>query len=73
MQKTSDNGAALAAFIAHKTGIDTIRARLTALSADHFNAVPDEVTWAHAGTLGGTLERLRHVSDAASCEGEHAA
>jgi xanthine dehydrogenase molybdopterin-binding subunit B len=72
MQKTSDNGAALAAFIAHKTAIDTILARLIALSAEHFNAAPDDVTWAHAGTLGSYFERLRHVSDAAFHEGEHA-
>ena len=53
MRKPTDTSTALAAFIARKTEIDTILARLTALSAEHFNTTPDEVTWAHAGTLGG--------------------
>jgi hypothetical protein len=45
---------ALAAFIARKTEIDIILARLTALSGEHFNTAPDEVTWGHVGTLGIT-------------------
>ena len=67
-----DNSEALAAFIARKTEIDTVLARLAALSADHFNAMPDAVTWGHVGSLGGYLECLRRVSDAAFGEGEHA-
>jgi hypothetical protein len=50
----SDNSMALAAFIARKTEIDIILARLTALSGEHFNTAPDEVTWGHVGTLGNT-------------------
>ena len=72
MRKPTDNNDALAAFIARKTEIDTILERLTALSAEHFNAMPDAVTWADIGTLGGYLEGLRRVSDAAFHEGEHA-
>ena len=67
-----DNSKALAAFIMRKTEIDTILARLTALSAEHFNATPDEVSWAHVGGLGCCLEGLRRVSDAVFGEGEHA-
>ena len=55
-----------------KAEIDTIFARLAALSAEHFNCTPDEITWADVGTLGSYLERLREVSDAAFHEGEHA-
>ena len=73
MRKPTDTSTALAAFIAHKIEIDAILARLTALSAEHFNAAPDEVTWAHVGTLGGYLEQLRQVSDVAFQEGEYAA
>src|SRR5689334_22374728 len=62
MHQLSDGSAALAAFIARKTEIDTILARLAALSADHFNRSPDEITWADVGTLGSHLERLREVS-----------
>jgi hypothetical protein len=36
-------GKALAAFIARKSEIDTILARLTALSSDHFSREPDTV------------------------------
>ena len=67
-----DNNKAFATFIARKTEIDTILTRLTALSAEHFNCTPDEITWADVGTLGGYLQRLREVSDAAFHEGEHA-
>jgi len=42
--KLSDNADALAAFIARKSEIDTILARLDALSAEHFNCTPDEIT-----------------------------
>lgn len=73
MHNASDNGVALAAFIARKTEIDSILARLTALSAEHFNLAPDDVTWGDAGTLGCYLEQLRRVRDAAFHEGEHAA
>jgi hypothetical protein len=73
MRNPPDNSSeALAAFIAHKTAIDTILARLVALSGDRFNAMPEDVTWAHVGTLGSYLEALHQVSDAAFHEGEHA-
>jgi hypothetical protein len=73
MRKPSDNGRALATFVARKTEIDTILARLAGLSDDHFNRTPEDVTWADVGTLGSYLEQLRRVSDAAFQEGEHAA
>jgi hypothetical protein len=66
-----DNSQALAAFVARKTEIDTILARLTALSADHFGSEPDAVT--DVGTLASYLKRLREVNDAAFHEGEFAA
>ena len=71
MRKAADNNDALAAFIVRKTEIDTILARLTVLSGEHFDTAPDEVTWAHVGTLGSYLEGLRRVSDAAFHEREH--
>jgi hypothetical protein len=39
-----------AAFVSRKTEIDTMFTRLQALS-EHFGYSPDEVTWAHVGTL----------------------
>ena len=72
MRQPTDNREALAAFMARKAEIDTILVRLTALSGEHFNAAPDDVTWADAGSLGGYLEGLRRVSDAAFHEGDHA-
>ena len=56
MCQLSDRSTALAAFIARKAEIDTILARLAALSAEHFNCTPDEITWADVGTLGSYLE-----------------
>jgi hypothetical protein len=72
MSKAPNNSAALAAFIARKTEIDTILTRLSAFSAEHFNCTADAMTWSDVGTLGGYLQRLREVSDAAFHEGEHA-
>jgi hypothetical protein len=72
MSKAPNNSTALAAFISSKTEIDTILTRLAALSAAHFNCMPDEVTWADVGTLGSYLQRLQDVSDAAFHEGEYA-
>jgi hypothetical protein len=71
-QPPDNSSEALAAFIAHKTAIDTILARLAAPSGDHFNAMPEDVTWAQVGTLGSYLEALHQVSDAAFHEGERA-
>ena len=63
---------ALDAFTAKKIEIDTMLARLTALSDDHFNAEPERVTWADVGTLAHYAELLKRITDAAFKEGEHA-
>jgi hypothetical protein len=63
---------ALAAFVSRKAEIDTMLARLQALSDDHFNYSPDEITWDHVGTLGYYAELLKRITDSAFNEGEHA-
>ena len=55
-----------------KTEIDTMLARLTALSQDHFNVAPDEVTWGDVGTLAHYAELLKRITASAFKEGEHA-
>lgn len=70
MPKTKD--AAQDAFIAAKTKIDAMLARLVAHSADHFGYSPDELNWGHVGTLELYRARLREISDMAFREGEHA-
>ena len=64
--------AALQKFLAKKGEIDTLLARLQALSDDHFNAHPDEVNWGHVGTLERYVELLRQITDSAFKEGEYA-
>jgi hypothetical protein len=64
---------ALAAFMEKKAEIDTMLARLQALSDDHFGYGPDEVTWSHLGTLEHYAELLKRITDSAFKEGEHAA
>lgn len=64
--------AALDAFLAAKTEIDAMLERLAALSADHFEASPDEIHWGHVGTLNHYRDRLREITDMAFKEGEHA-
>ena len=63
---------ALDAFIARKAEIDTMLARLTALSDEHFNVSPDEVDWGHVGTLAHYAELLKRITDSAFKEGEQA-
>jgi hypothetical protein len=63
---------ALAAFVSKKAEIDTMLARLQALSDDHFGYGPDEITWDHVGTLGYYAELLKRITDSAFKEGEHA-
>ena len=62
----------LDAYIAKKIEIDTMIARLTALTDDHFNVAPDEVDWGHVGTLAHYAELLKRITDSAFREGEHA-
>ena len=63
---------ALDAFIARKAEIDTMLARLTALSDEHFNVGPDEINWGHVGTLAHYAELLKRITDSAFNEGENA-
>ena len=67
-----NNDAALSAFIAKKDEIDTMLARLQALSDEHFNAALDEITWGHVGDLGRYAELLKRITDSAFGEGEYA-
>ena len=69
-QITKSREDALAAFVSKKAEIDEMFTRLQALSDDHFNYSPDEVTWDHVGTLGYYAEMLKRVTDKAFNEGE---
>ena len=63
---------ALDAYMARKAEIDTMLARLTALSDDHLNVAPDEINWGHVGALTYYAELLKRITDSAFKEGEHA-
>ena len=63
---------ALDAYIARKIEIDTMLARLKALSDDHFNVDHDDIDWGHVGTLAHYAELLKRITDSAFKEGEHA-
>ena len=69
---TRSNCDALAAFLSKKAEIDTMLARLQALSDDHFGYSPDEITWSHAEGLAHHAELLKRITDQAFNEGEHA-
>jgi hypothetical protein len=64
---------ALDAFLARKAEIDERLARLQALSDDHFEAHPDEITWSNVADLARYAELLQQLTDIAFNEGEHAA
>jgi hypothetical protein len=61
---------ALAAFVSKKAEIDEMLARLQALSDDHFNYSPDDITWDHVGTLAYYAEMLKRLTDQAFKETE---
>jgi hypothetical protein len=63
---------ALDAYIAKKIEIDTMLARLKALSDEHFGVGPDEVNWGDVGTLAYYAELLKRITDSAFKEGEYA-
>ena len=69
---TRSSEQALAVFVSKKAEIDTMLARLQALSGDHFNYSPDEVTWGQVGTLEHYAELLKRITDSAFKDGEHA-
>jgi hypothetical protein len=62
---TKSNDDALAAFVSKKAEIDTMLTRLRALSDDHFNTSPDDVTWADVGSLEAYAELLKRITDQA--------
>lgn len=59
-------------FIAKKAAIDSMLARLQALSDNHFDSHPDEVHWGHVGNLDHYADLLKRITDSAFKEGEHA-
>lgn len=69
---TRTNDKALAAFMTRKAEIDTMLARLQALSDEHFEANPDDIHWGHVGDLGDISKNLRVICDRAFQEGEYA-
>jgi hypothetical protein len=71
-QSAKSKEQALAAFVSKKAEIDERLTRLRALSDDHFNYSPDDITWDHVGTLGYYAELLKRITDSAFNEGEHA-
>ena len=70
-RRATDNAKALDAFLAAKVEIDAMLARLTTLSADHFDAHPDEINWGHVGTLTHYASLLRQITDMAFNESDH--
>lgn len=64
--------AALNAFLGKKAEIDEMLARMQALSDEHFNIHPDDITWGHVGTLEHYAGLLKRITDSAFGEGEHA-
>ena len=71
-QITESDSDALAAFVQKKSEIDTMLARLQALSDDHFGYGPDEITWSHAEGLAHCAHLLKRITDMAFNEGDHA-
>lgn len=66
---TATNEQALDAFLAAKAEIDRLLAELAALSADHFHASPEEITWSHVGSANHIRERLQEIANFATGKG----
>ncbi len=52
-----------AAFCALKMGIDSALAEIAEHSANHFNVLPDQVTWGHVGILADIEKTLDDLAD----------
>ena len=63
------NDKAFAAFIETRNEIDRLLAELVVLSADHFHARPDEITWGHVGTAKHIRDRLKEIANFATGKG----
>jgi hypothetical protein len=61
---------ALAVFVSKKAEIDAMLTRLKALSDDHFNYGPDDISWDHVCALDHYAELLKRVTDSVFREGE---
>ena len=72
-RRATDNAKTLDAFMTTKFQIDAMLGSLKALSDDHFETHPDEISWGDAGTLNHSASLLRQITDAAFKEGEHVA
>lgn len=72
MATTRNNSDAAAAFILKKGEIDAMLGRLQRLSADHFHAASDKITWGDVGTLSHYAGLLKRITDSAFHEGEFA-
>jgi len=72
MATTRSNSEAVAAFIHKKGEIDAMLGRIEKLSADHFHADPDSITWGDVGTLSHYADLMKRITDAACREGEFA-
>lgn len=62
------NLSAVASFIALRADFDAILSRPSALSADHFGASPDEVTWGRVTPLNDAVAAPLHVEAALAGE-----
>ena len=71
-KRHKDSSEAVDAFLAKKAEIDTMLARLTAFSAEHFGTDPETLHWGHVGNLEFYASLLKRVTDSAFREGEHA-
>jgi hypothetical protein len=70
--KTSNQEKAVNAFLARKAEVDERLARLQALSDDHFEVHPDDITWSHVDHVAHYANLLKEITDMAFEEGEHA-
>ena len=69
----ASNDKAIESFLAIKSRIDHMLARIQTLSDDHFETHPDEINWGNVGTLNHYASLLRQITDSAFKEGEYAA
>jgi hypothetical protein len=72
MRHRTDRRTALDAFTGRKAEIDLMLARLKGLSDEHFGYGPEEINWAHVGTVAHYAELLKRITDRAFKEGEYA-
>ncbi|MTI11956.1 hypothetical protein [Sansalvadorimonas verongulae] len=63
---------ALETFVEHKENAITLLDQIRTLAEDHMGYEPEEVNWAHAGTMASVVEDLKALAEKVGIDSDEA-